>query len=180
MVYRLLMTLLLIWPSCTIATRDAQTLTGYLVAQAEAHLDPAAGKAVIILKRSEDYFGVAPAYRLTVYADGRVAYVGEKNVRVKGAARGRISQKDLQRLIEKIEEIKFFSLRDRYGAGEGCPFYLYDAASVYIQVELGGKQKAVSHDLGCVEEGGMRAFPAGLYKLEELIDATVKSSQWVK
>ena len=175
-----LLILLLVCTLAVIALGAAQARTGRVVAQSGTRREAGPEKAVITFARFEDYFGVASAYKITIYADGRVAYVGEKNVRVKGVAWGRISKQDLQRLIGELHRVKFFSLRDRYGAGEGCPFYLYDASSVYIRAELDGKEKAVFHDLGCMENGGMSIFPAELHDLEGLIDITVKSDQWVK
>ena len=142
-------------------------------------------EAIIVLERTTDYFGVTPAYLLIIYPDGSVAFIGDKNVKTKGLAMGRISQQDLRRLIEEFDKINYFSLRDRYEKPEdGCEMVVEDAGSAYVWYRLGDRRKSVHHHLGCSKvpskHSGFETIPRELYNLEYLIDAVVNSNQWVK
>jgi len=142
---------------------------------------PESGETVIVLARGAGYWDIGPVYRLMICADGSVAYIGSKNVKTKGLAKGRISREDVQRLVKEFEKIKYFSLLDEYSEKGGCPFYLADAANVYTTLNIGGERKDVFHDSGCLADGkSFASFPRGLTELENLIDEIVKSDQWVK
>jgi hypothetical protein len=142
-------------------------------------------EAIIVLERKTDYFGVAPMYVLIIYPDGGVTYIGQMNVRIKGLARGRISQQDLRRLTEEFNKINYFSLRDRYEKPEdGCEMLVEDAGSAYVWYRLGDRRKSVHHHLGCSKapskHSGFETIPQELYHLGYLIDAVVNSNQWIK
>ncbi|MCA1626670.1 MAG: DUF6438 domain-containing protein [Acidobacteria bacterium] len=148
-----------------------------------SHPRTPSSEIAITLERWSDYFGVAPAYKVLIYADGNVIFEGEKNVKTKGMARSSISKENLQRLIKEFEKINYFSLRDKYvGSEDGCPFMLSDASSVSTSFQFNGKRKSVYHDLGCVEDlaKGLGIFPQELFKLEQLIDDIVNSKQWIE
>ncbi|HEX8161062.1 MAG TPA: DUF6438 domain-containing protein [Pyrinomonadaceae bacterium] len=140
------------------------------------------GEAVIALRREPGYWGLGPTYTLLIYADGRVVFIGQSNVKTKGIAEGNITQEQLQQLVRAFEEIGYFSLLDSYGEGGGCPFYLTDGPTARTELRLKDKKKAVFHDSGCAEEvkkGELLPYPKGLTSVEDLIDAVTKSSQWV-
>jgi hypothetical protein len=142
-------------------------------------------EAIIVLERKVDYFGVAPAYVLIIYPDGSVTFIGQMNVKTKGAARGSIRQGDLRRLVEEFDRINYFSLHDKYETREdGCPFVFADAGTAYVWYRLGDRRKSVQHYLGCSEEPSrvraFETFPRELYRLGYLIDAVANSEQWIK
>jgi hypothetical protein len=142
---------------------------------------PESHKVVIVLARGAGYWDMAPVYRLTIYHDGSVAYIGSKNVKTKGLAKGRISREEVQRLVGEFEKINYFSLLEEYSDKGGCPFFLWDGANASTSISYGGKNKAVFHDSGCYENDKMtQYFPRGLTELENLIDEIVKSGQWIK
>jgi hypothetical protein len=139
------------------------------------------GEAVIVLARGAGYWDMAPVYRLMIYADGSVAYIGSKNVKTKGFAKGRISREDVQRLVKEFENVNYFALLDEYSEKGGCPFYMWDASNASTVLNSGGKKKSVFHDLGCLADSkSFASFPRGLAELENLIDEIVKSDQWIK
>lgn len=142
---------------------------------------PKPGEAVIVLARGAGYWEVASVYRLLIYADGSVAYIGSKNVKTKGLATGRISRGDVQRLLKEFERINYSSLLDEYSDKVGCPFFLSDNPNAFTSLNNGGKKKSIYHDLGCFTDDRSNAsFPRGLAELENLIDEIVKSVQWIK
>lgn len=158
----------------------AQSSGGEPARQPSAVADGGQQEAVFALIRETDYFGLAPAYTLTIYPDGAVAFIGTTNVRTKGLARGRISRQDLQLLIDKAKSINVFSLRDKYGPGEGCPVALADAGSAYLHVSIDGRRKFIDHYLGCEDTKAGVIYPRGLAELEYLIDQIANSAQWIK
>jgi hypothetical protein len=110
-----------------------------------------ADEALIVLARNADYFEFDPVYRLMIYADGRVVYIGSKNVKRLGMAEGRISPEQLQRLVKAFENINYFSLLDEYSGKAGCPFYMADGPSAHIFFRADDKRKSVFHDSGCMK-----------------------------
>jgi hypothetical protein len=142
-----------------------------------------ADEGVIVLVRGAGYWDIGPVYRLTIYADGKVAYLGLKNVKTLGEAEGRISREDVQRLVKEFEKIDYFSLLDEYSEKGGCPFFLWDSSNALTSLNVGGKKKRVFHDLGCLADDNRmhtNNFPRGLTELEDLIDEIAKSKQWIK
>jgi len=59
-------------------------------------------------------FGTCPEYSVTVRGDGSVTYHGEQYVAATGEQTASIPIDDVQRLVEKIDEIDYFGLRDEY------------------------------------------------------------------
>ena len=56
----------------------------------------------------------APSYDIVIGKDGTVQYDGKNQVKQEGRRTSRISKQDFQRLIEKIQQIRFFTLKDKY------------------------------------------------------------------
>ena len=110
-------------------------------------------------------FGTCPDYKLTVYRSGQVEFDGKYYVRAKGRRTGRISEKDFEKLVKKIDEIKFFGLKDRYDAN------VTDLPTRKTSVTRGNRTKTVENYFG---------GPAGLQELEDLIDEVAKSSIWIR
>jgi hypothetical protein len=139
-------------------------------------------EAVIILEREAGYWGVGPVYTLIIYPDGRVAFIGVKNTRVRGLAEGSVSRQALEGLVKEFERINYFSLRDRYDEKEGCPSLLADAGYARTWFRRGERRKSVTHYLGCLENytRADSVFPPGLYELERLIDQAATSGRWIR
>jgi len=115
-------------------------------------------------------FGTCPVYSLSIAADGRVSYFGRKYVKVLGAAEGRIAVLSLQQLVDLMMEADYFSL-----AVPECPdATATDAPTVTTSLTWAGQTHTVEnyHGKGCA--------PPVLRTLEDQIDVTAHSSQWVK
>ncbi|MEB3182688.1 MAG: DUF6174 domain-containing protein [Nostocaceae cyanobacterium] len=121
---------------------------------------------VITLERTA-CFGACPIYKLTIFGDGRVVYVGERFVKVTGQRTTRISRKAVRELISEFNNLNYFSLADSYTGGPT------DLPSAITSIKIGKKQKTVSHYLGSPDA------PQKLTELENKIDAIVNSQQWV-
>lgn len=150
---------------------------------------------IITLERRTDAFGVAPAYTLSIYADGTVVYKAmphetapiyraKRNVKKRRRATSKVSQADIQQLISEFERINYFSLKDDYGMSGGfgpaptedCPEKRTDHPSAYTSLAINGKTKKVAHYHGC--KGNDAAEK--LTRLENRIDEIVNTRQWVK
>jgi hypothetical protein len=140
-----------------------------LFAATNAFAEPPITK--IVLERTT-CFGACPVYTLSVQSSGRVDFVGTKHVWEAGPHRGKISRADFARLVAKIEEIHFFSLKNRYDGknADGSGVTVTDLPTRKTTVTRGGQTKTV--------ENYFRG-PAGLKELEDLIDEVAKSSVWI-
>ncbi len=148
---------------------------------------------IITLERGTDAFGVAPAYKISIYADGTVIYQArlhqpapmyrtKQNVKQRRAAKSRISQADIGHLISEFKRINYFSLKDGYGMSGGvgptedCPELWTDQPAAYTALTINGKTKKVAHYHGC--KGNDVAEK--LTRLENKIDEIVNIRRWVK
>jgi hypothetical protein len=121
---------------------------------------------VITLERS-GCFGPCPAYKVTIYGSGKVVYRGDKNVRVAEERTISISPDKVAKLIEEFDKVKFFTLKDSY---EGGPT---DGTSATTSIKLNGKTKTIKDYHPAPDS------PPTLVELENIIDRTVNSSQWI-
>jgi hypothetical protein len=128
--------------------------------------------AVITLERTA-CLGGCPIYRVAVSPTGLVSYEGKAHVRRMGAAIDQIPAERVDALLSELEHAGYFSLADRYTAGEpACGRYATDSPSAITTVRLGGGLKRVEHDYGC------GAAPGSLVVLQRRIDEVLNSAQW--
>ena len=131
---------------------------------------------VITLERSVCY-GTCPAYKLTIFDDGKVIYVGKEFVKQKGKAEGRITKAELDELVREFERINYFSLDDYYTDGpKNCPEYWTDHPSAVTSLSWKGKTKKIDHYHGC---HGLPVLEQ-LTNLEKKIDEVVNSKRWIE
>jgi hypothetical protein len=119
-------------------------------------------------------FGACPAYTVTIDANGTVTYEGKRFVRVEGGQSSSIDQSAVAALLETINRIGFFQLRDEYRylrAGNGRSTTVTDLPTAFVSVTLGNRSKRVEDYLGA---------PEGLKQLERLIDETAGTQRWVR
>lgn len=124
--------------------------------------------AVITLERTLCY-GTCPAYKLTIYGTGVVAWEGKSFVRVTGKAEGAISREQFKQLVSEFDKAKYYSLKDNY-----IQIPVTDAPYVITSITVDGKTKSVRHY--CADT----TAPEQLTKLENKIDEIVNSDQWVE
>jgi Domain of unknown function (DUF6438) len=130
------------------------------------------GSPVITLERTA-CFGSCPVYRLSVTADGAVAYEGKAHVRHLGPASGRVDADRVNALLSEIERAGYFSFADRYTAAEAaCGRYTTDSPSALTSIQVRDRTKRIEHDYGC------GAAPGALVVLERRIDEVLGSGQW--
>jgi hypothetical protein len=126
----------------------------------------------IVLERTS-CFGVCPVYRLTIQRSRKVVWEGKAHVWEVGRETGKISKEGFRQLVAKIEEINFFSLRDRYDGknADGSGSTVTDLPTRKTSVTRGNQTKTVENYYG---------GPKGLKQLEDLIDELTNSNQWIR
>jgi len=126
----------------------------------------------LLIKLQRDVcFGTCPIYNLIVHFDGKVEYEGVAFVKIEGKQSSQISPAQIEELVNAIEAIDFFSLKDQY------PPSVTDMPFIQLSITLNGQSKTIQHYglLACGEEEALKK----LCELEHKIDAIVNSSQWV-
>lgn len=101
----------------------------------------AAGAPVLVLRKTP-CFGFCPYFEASIYADGRVHYVGHRNVAKVGTYELQVSADAVRQLLKQAEEIGFANFQDQYlsGATDLPSTYLtYNGKTV--QSETGAPQE---------------------------------------
>jgi hypothetical protein len=114
-------------------------------------------------------FGTCPDYTVTIHGDGRVVFEGRRFVAKMGRHEGRIDPSDVRSLLAKFRRADFFTLRAEYHA------QVTDLPTYRVTLAYDGRRKTVS-DYG----GAMSGMPAVVTELENAIDETANTQQWVK
>jgi len=126
-------------------------------------------KSIIIMMERTMCFGFCPAYKLTIYGDGRVVYNGKDYVKIVGTRIAKISQKKVKELINKFYKIDFFSLKEKYEA------LVTDNPSTITSIKINNKIKTVVNE---TEIGRREPILKGLDNLNDKIDEITNSARW--
>lgn len=112
-------------------------------------------------------FGTCPAYRVAIYRDGEVRYLGDGHVTTQGPATGRLAPEQIRALDRDLAAVT--SLDDAY-VDLDCT----DMPTVHVWVRpAGGPTSYVVHYLGDT------SAPRSLFGLEATIDATADVARWI-
>lgn len=122
----------------------------------------------VLLKR-EGCYGTCPIYSVEVHANGKVKYNGEKFVQTPVERSYNISTGNVKQLVDKINSMNFFSLKNEYTQGA-----TFDAGSAKVTITMNGQTKTIWH---AFED---TSSPASLKELEDLIDQVTNSFQWTE
>jgi hypothetical protein len=114
-------------------------------------------------------FGTCPVYKVTIFRDGTVEYVGRQYVKVRGRATGHLSAEQLVQLRTLFQQSGYLQLGDSYERVD-----VTDQPSAYTSYSPApGRTKTVRHYLGD------RSAPRALTDVEEGIDRIVNIEQWI-
>ena len=126
----------------------------------------------IILERTR-CFGLCPAYKLTVYADGKVEFFGDKFVSAMGQHAKTISQDKVGLMLGEVWNINFFELNGRYDCYDDI-----DGPTVKIAITKDSRTKEIVHYHGC--ESADKEELTALTKFEDKIDELAEVADWKK
>ncbi|HKS10477.1 MAG TPA: DUF6438 domain-containing protein [Pyrinomonadaceae bacterium] len=131
---------------------------------------------VITLQRTV-CFGSCPAYKLTIYDDGKVEYEGKEFVKRKGKAEGQITKAELEKLIAEFERIDYLNLADNYTLeSKNCPQGWTDNPTAVTSLNWKDKKKTIVHYHGCRGSDVLDQLTA----LEDKIDQVANTKRWIK
>lgn len=116
-------------------------------------------------------FGTCPSYELTILKNGSVIFIGKEFVQQEGRAEGMISDEDMEELISAIRTSHFMEIT----SNPECQSRMTDHPSVFLTIQLNGKENNVTHYQGC------KGFDHedDLYDLEEAIDRLAGTQKWI-
>lgn len=110
-------------------------------------------------------FGRCPTYTMKIYADGFVEFNGKRDHDMLGLYTTTITQEQMDAILEKANNIGFFTFDDKYDDG-----MVTDLPSTTTTVVAGGKEKSVMRRHG---------HPKSLVQLEQAMDDLIKSARWL-
>jgi hypothetical protein len=123
--------------------------------------------------------GNCPVYNLEVSQSGQVSFesfsFSEKDfgmTKSTGKIKSTLSAEKINELISEIDNADFFSLSADLGESGNCAT---DHSKVILSIRLRGKEKKITHDLGCSGTGDLKK----LENLENKIDEIVETKRWI-
>lgn len=119
--------------------------------------------------------GWCPVYKLTIFSDGRVEYVGRQHVKRADTASATLSPTELTAIVALFGKTNYFELDDDYRC-------VTDTPVVHTFYDDGTHHKAVEHERGCDQYGRtekIKAQAQALTRLESEIDRITNSATWV-
>jgi hypothetical protein len=122
----------------------------------------------IILEREWCNKNDGPHYSLTIDSKGTVEYHGISNVKTVGKHFTKITQQELNSLIDDIKIIYFFSLKDSYG---DCTDTI-NLQQITISAQVGNDDKKITY-------GNASRVPYSLKLLEKKIEKITNASKWI-
>ena len=125
---------------------------------------PTEFKDVIITLERTACYGFCPAYKLTIYGDGKIVYDGKYFVKTKGVQNSQIPTDKVKGLVDEFYKIDYFSLQDKYYAP------VTDLPTTTTAITIDGKTKKVVNYYGAPEK---------LSELENIIDEITNSKKWI-
>ncbi len=128
--------------------------------------------SLVTLERTPCY-GECPVYQVSIAGDGTVEFAGKRFVAHLGLATAQVPSQRVDTLLRALEAGGYFGFADLYVAeSPACGYYAADAPTVITSVTAGGRTKTIRHDYGCA------GAPAGLVRLERLIDEVAGTGRW--
>jgi len=152
----------------TVALLAASIITG---CESEKSARPSAGSqaGLVITVDRTACKGRCPVYSLTIDGNGMVIYQGKDYVRTTGLQQATIGQDKVLELAAEFDRVGYFSMNDAY-----TQVTITDSPTVTTSITRGGKTKTIVHYHGDL------SAPEQLSALEDKIDQTANSAQWIK
>jgi hypothetical protein len=134
------------------------------------HLALAADAAPMITLERTACFGTCAVYKLAIWEDGRVQYIGKEHVKLRGSLPGKLSAAEVEALRKVFRDAKYLDL----GGGYDC-FEMTDHSWANTSFRDGARHHEIRHYFGCKSKKGIEA----LTRLENKIDEAVHIEQWI-
>ncbi|WP_028008299.1 DUF6438 domain-containing protein [Solimonas flava] len=150
-----------------LGTEAAQTDNG------AAAVVPGATGPFSIGMRHGPCYGRCPVYRVTLYSDGRVEFVGDRFVAAPGVQNKQIDVAGIAALGAQARRL-FTTVGDVKPGTKSCGTYATDMPQISLEFDEGGRARTIAHYTGCAN------VPAALAAFERSFAETVAVDEWVK
>ncbi len=159
-------------------------LCGNLLAQTEKNLMPTQKNELSLTLKKSDCGGYCSVYNTSIQPNGNILFEGIFMTKIKGKIESSLNETKMSQLINEIVKADFFSLKDSYTPeSKNCPWFMLEAPTIILSVNLNGKEKTITHYLGCGEQNksktALKNFPKQLDNLENKIDEIVETKRWI-
>jgi hypothetical protein len=128
---------------------------------------------IVVLDR-KGCMGPCPVYKLTVWADGSVLYVGKKNVAVAGRQEKTIPFSQIGELVAAFDAANFQKITEDASSLQ-CDTSISDAPEIEISIQRNSSTYAVTHGSDCYAD----PFFHPVERLADSIDRIVGTKEWV-
>lgn len=104
----------------------------------------------VVMEQFECFWGTCPNYIVAINSDGSASYIGLSVAKKKGGVSLQLPPSAFDNVVNEIERINYFDLRESYvSEADGCKELWSDQSSVSFFVTRGGKTKKVHLYYGC-------------------------------
>lgn len=110
-------------------------------------------------------YGSCPRYSVTVYGSGKVVYEGTEEVRVKGRVKASVSDKIVDGLMLRVNQMDFFAFQTKHG--EKC---VTDGPAASITVSEPGRERQISDECLIGQQ---------IEELETAVDKAAQTQRWI-
>jgi dissimilatory sulfite reductase (desulfoviridin) alpha/beta subunit len=125
----------------------------------------------IFLARTACY-GHCPVYKLEIYPNGQVNYLGQIFVRVEGFNSWQVNAQTVKKLNDLIEKYDYFNIQENSSLNL---MMSTDSPSCITEIIMeDGRKRKIRNDNGCND------WPLKLKAFENRIDQIVNSTRYVK
>jgi hypothetical protein len=115
-------------------------------------------------------YGTCPAYEIQIFRSGRIDWLGKHYVKTVGSKTAHLTPAQLKAVQEAFATAHFMTLTGNFDCQE-----MTDHPSATLSFNDNGVAKTIVHYHGCRSTPGVDV----LSKLENQIDAIVRSAQWI-
>lgn len=139
-------------------TPDAETVTQQPVKATN-------GPELLLSLKRTPCFGRCPVYTVQLFADGRVHWTGDANVRERGDREGRLSADEISKIAARIEATDFAKWK---------PDYMNHQVTDMPGAVVTWKGKTIRH------YHGDESAPVDLTALETDLDVLLGTAKWIR
>lgn len=112
-------------------------------------------------------------YRVSVYGNGRVTFVGKQFVDSMGTRTHLVAPAGVRALIDAIRATPFSTIDTAFTMGSAaCGQYIADLPMATLPAKVGGVMRRVQRDPGC------QKAPRFLKTLEATVDTVTEAAMW--
>lgn len=147
-----------------------------LDASTEAEVETREEPEVYFSMRRSPCFGTCPVYRLTIFKNGQVTYVGQMNVEKMGTYTSKLTEQQMNAIAKKAIQINYFGMEDEYPTGD---VRISDMPSTISFLDYDGQTKEiVNRNYSNPKIPEEADVVKKLQEFEKMIDEMLEAVEW--